>query len=67
MLNLNSDNGNRYVNLLSIFENVIPLVELNLYKTSDVQICEVTIQIAKSMIGYSQNFMFIVGGTTEQK
>lgn len=58
---------NRYVNLLSIFENVIPLVELNLYKTSDTHICKVTIQSATGMVGYSQNFVFIMGWTTEQK
>jgi len=53
--------------LLSIFENVIPLVELNLYKTSDIQFCKVTVHSAASMVGYSQNFLFIMGWTTEQK
>lgn len=57
MLNLSSDHGNRYVDLLSIFENVNNLVELDLYKSSGSQICKVAIQSASNMAGCFQNFV----------
>lgn len=53
VLGLIFENGSQYANSLRIFENVIPLVEFNLYKTDHIQICKVTIQSSTSMVGYS--------------